>query len=151
MLDRAQKALFGVLALPALARAAIRLYRLNRHHDLQELALRMADVRPWRLQFLSNPRYLDACIQRFAMRLPPRQLGPCLKRSFLLLDLWSRCGLEPRIHMGSATSSDGRHSFHAWVTCTAGEHHFEDSASKYHEIWSHPGLDRCRQSSQELS
>jgi len=135
MSDLLRKALFAVIALPVLLRAALRLSRLDRQHDLEELAERMARVRPWRLALLSNPRYLEACVRRFAGSLPPRRLGPCLKRSLLLLDLWSRCGLQPRIHLGVASSGDGSHSFHAWVSVPANEA-WAPAEAKHTELWS---------------
>jgi hypothetical protein len=54
-------------------------------------------------------------VTRWAPLLPPHGIGPCLKRSLLLLDLWSRCGLAPRLHVGVALSATGRRA-HAWVT-----------------------------------
>ena len=78
MSDFAGKALFALVALPAIVRASLRLTYLNRRHELLELAHRMASVRPWRLPWLSHPRYLEASVHRFAARLPPR--GPDLLR-----------------------------------------------------------------------
>ncbi len=137
MLDLLRKGLFAVVALPVLLRASLRLSRLDRHHGLEELAERMARVRPWRLAWLSNPHHLDACVRRFAGFLPPRRLGSCLKRSLLLLDLWSRCGLHPRIHLGVASTGDG-HSFHAWVSVPGKEALSEPAKPKYAELWSSP-------------
>jgi len=150
MPDRLRKALFAIVALPVLARASLRLIRLDRYHDLEELAERMARVRSWRNTWLSNPRYLDACVQRFASRLPPLCFGPCLKRSLLLLDLWSRCGLSPRIHLGAAKSDDGAHSFHAWVSVPADETAPFTSVQRYAEIWSYPGADPSPLATQQV-
>jgi hypothetical protein len=46
--------------------------------------------------------------------LPPCGAGRCLKRSLLLLDLWSRAGLAPSLHLG--VRGDGKtRGGHAWV------------------------------------
>ncbi len=132
MRELSAKAMFFIAALPVVVRAARRLARLNRRCDLRELADRLRSVEPWQASYLANPRYLDASVSRLVKVLPPRNFGPCIKRSFLLLDLWSRCGLEPRIHIGTR-KSDGDHHFHAWVTLPESG----DLASEYAEIWSY--------------
>ncbi len=132
MRELSTKAAFFVAALPAVLRAAGRLVRLNRRCDLQELADRLRAVEPWQESYLANPRYLDASVSRLVKLLPPRNFGPCIKRSFLLLDLWSRCGLEPRIHIGTQ-KRDGEHHFHAWVTVSGRD----KPAPEYAEIWSY--------------
>ncbi len=126
------KAAFFVAALPVVLRAAWRLVRHNRRCDLRQLADRLRSVEPWGRSYLANPHYLDASVSRLVKVLPPLDFGPCIKRSFLLLDLWSRCGLEPRIHIGTR-KSDGEHRFHAWVTVPGAR----DRASDYAEIWSY--------------
>ncbi len=132
MREFATKAVFFVAALPAVVRAARRLVRLNRRHGLQELADRLRSVEPWESSYLANPRYLDASVSRLVKVLPPLRFGPCIKRSFLLLDLWSRCGLTPRIHIGTQ-KRDGEHHFHAWVTVSGSR----SPARDYAEIWSY--------------
>ncbi len=132
MRELATKAVFFVVALPVVVRAARRLVRLNRRYGLQELADRLRSVEPWRSSYLANPRYLDASVSRLVKVLPPRRFGPCIKRSFLLLDLWSRCGLTPRIHIGTQ-KRDGEHHFHAWVTIPGSRKPAQDFA----EIWSY--------------
>ncbi len=132
MRELSTKAAFFVAALPAVLRAARRLVRLNRQCDLRQLADRLRTVEPWEGSYLANPRYLDASVSRLVKVLPPRSFGPCIKRSFLLLDLWSRCGLEPKIHIGTH-KRDGEHRFHAWVTVPGRER----PAPDYAEIWSY--------------
>ena len=140
-----RKATFFLAALPAILRAAARLAWLDRRCDLSELADRLRAVRPWRESYLANPRYLDASAYRLAGLLPPRRHGRCLKHSFLLLDLWSRCGLQPRIHIGTLKGEDGRR-FHAWVTVSGGESvpdgesvpgESVPAASEFAELWSY--------------
>ncbi|MCP3964192.1 MAG: lasso peptide biosynthesis B2 protein [bacterium] len=131
-----RKAAFFVAALPAVLRAAARLAWLDRRCDLRELADRLRQVRPWRESYLTNPRYLDGSVNRLAGLLPPRRHGRCMKRSFLLLDLWSRCGLNPTIHIGTLKDGDDRR-FHAWVTVPDGDGAYSHSASEYAELWSH--------------
>lgn len=140
-LGAAGKALFAIAALPALARASFRLWRLNREYELEELAQRMARVPAWRVRWLGKPHYLNASVQRLSRPLPPWRLGPCLKRSLLLLDLWSRCGLEPRLHLGAAKEDGGAARFHAWATLpgSAGSRQAPEGDG-FTEIWSGPGI-----------
>ena len=73
-------------------------------------------------------------LRRLLGLLPPRRFGPCLKRSLLLLDLWSRCGLDPRIHIGTLKHEEERR-FHAWVSVPGSDTPAEPSG--YAEIWSY--------------
>ena len=132
MRELSTKAVFFVAALPVVLRAALRLALLNKRYDLRQLADRLRAVQVWNGSFLANPRYLDASVSRLVKVLPPPGFGPCIKRSYLLLDLWSRCGLEPRIHIGTR-KEDGEHRFHAWVTLPGSRNNAQD----YVEIWSH--------------
>ena len=66
--------------------------------------------------------------------LPPHRFGRCLKRSCLLLDLWSRCGLRPRLHIGTLKEGEERR-FHAWVS-VPGSAAGNSVESGYSEIWS---------------
>lgn len=128
------KAIFVFAALPALLRAALRLTWLNRRCGLDQLADRLRVVEPFSPSYLANPRYLDGSAHRLVRLLPPRGFGRCLKHSLLLLDLWSRCGLEPRLHIGTR-KQDGEQKFHAWVTIPG--KHPPRAAGDYAEIWSH--------------
>ena len=132
MRELSAKAIFFVVALPAILRAALRLKRLNRRYDLRQLADQLRAVKPWDGSYLANPRYLEASVSRLVKMLPPLNFGPCIKSSFLLLDLWSRCGLEPRIHIGTRKHA-GEHQFHAWVTVPGQHRRVRD----YAEIWSY--------------
>lgn len=138
MADLARKALFACIVSPALVRAVLRLAWLDRRHDLEELAERMTRVRPWRLAWLDNPRYLAACAQRVAGLIPGRGFGPCLERSLLLLDLWSRCGLHPRIHLGALSAGEAEHRFHAWVSLPLDETRLTSVTARHAEIWAYP-------------
>ncbi len=133
--EQVAKATFLVVALPAVLRAALRLSWLNRRCDLDQLADRLRAVRPWITSYLANPHYLGGSAWRLLSLLPPQNFGPCLKHSLLLLDLWSRCGLEPRIHIGTMRA-DGELKFHAWVTLP-GNDLPEPDVSGYVEVWSH--------------
>lgn len=55
-------------------------------------------------------------VSRLFRFLPPRRMGPCMKRSLLLLRLWSRCGLEPTLHLGVARGGERGFRAHAWLT-----------------------------------
>jgi hypothetical protein len=111
------KAAFFLLALPAVARAATRLAWLERRLSLEDLVARLRATRPFAISALVRPEWLLATVDRLLFLLPPWRYGGCLKRSLLLLDLWSRCGLSPRLHLGVRRDGEqGRHQGHAWVT-----------------------------------
>jgi hypothetical protein len=124
------KGVFFLLALPSVIRAAWRVRRLEPGCCLPELVDRLRQVKPWRFAFLNHPEYLEGSVGRLMALLPPGGRGPCMRRSLILLDLWSRCGLDLRFHLGMATGGDDRR-FHAWVTSRQGSAH-----SGYVEIWS---------------
>ncbi len=114
---RAAKAVFFLLAIPAVARAAARLAWLERRLPLEDLVARMRATPPFAISALVRPQWLLATVDRLLFLLPPWRYGPCLKRSLLLLDLWSRCGLSPSLHLGVRRDGErGRHQGHAWVT-----------------------------------
>jgi hypothetical protein len=125
-----KKGVFFLLALPSVIRALWRVHGLESGCSLPELVDRLRRVRPWRFAFLDHPAYLEGSAGRLAALLPLRGLGPCMRRSLVLLDLWSRCGLDPRFHLGVAAGGDDRR-LHAWVTSPQ-----RSAASGYVEIWS---------------
>ena len=103
-----------LLLLPVVAAASIRTWRLYPRLPLDQACRVLVEVQP-----LPPPlRDPDGClllVNRLLRVLPPRGLRPCLKRSLLLLDLWSRCGLAPSFHLG-VRRSEGRREGHAWIT-----------------------------------
>ena len=118
------------MALPSVVRAARRVRRLEPGCSLPELVDRLRRVKPWRFAFLNHPAYLEGSVGRLAALLPLRGLGSCVRRSLVLLDLWSRCGLDLRFHLGVVTGEDDRR-LHAWVTERQRSAH-----PGYVEIWS---------------
>ncbi len=124
------KKFFFLLALPSVLRAAWRVRRLEPGCSLPELVDRLRRVKPWRFAILNHLEYLEGSAARLAALLPLRRLGPCMRRSLVLLDLWSRCGLDPRFHLGVATDGDD-HCLHAWVTSR-----HRSGPSGHFEIWS---------------
>jgi transglutaminase superfamily protein len=116
-MHRILRVVFALLALPAIARAVIRLVWLERRLPLETLVTRMRTTGRFRLAVLARPEWLLATVDRLLPLLPPRRYGLCLKRSLLLLDLWSRCGLCPRFHLGVRREGEqGRYQGHAWVS-----------------------------------
>src|SRR6185436_476137 len=88
---------------------------------LDELAARLRSTPRFALPLLAHPEWLLAALDRLLPLLPPRGYGRCLKRSLLLLDLWSRCGLRPRLHLAAPTArAGGEREGHAWVTVEPG-------------------------------
>jgi hypothetical protein len=111
---------FFVLALPAVVRASVRVTWLQRQLPLDELVVRLRATPAFLLTPVAHPEWLLATVDRLLPVLPPRGYGRCLKRSLLLLDLWSRCGLRPRLHLGAPRELvAGRHQGHAWITVDA--------------------------------
>ena len=102
-----------LLLLPAVVAASTRTWWLYRGLPLDQVCRALVEVRPLPLP-LRDPDGCLRLVNRLLRVLPPRGLGPCFKRSLLLLDLWSRCGLEPRLHLGVRRSVDRREG-HAWV------------------------------------
>ena len=118
--DLAAKALFFAAALPVVTVAAWRLAWWERRLQLEELAVTLRRVGHFRVRALRRPRYLLGTVNRLLPLLPPYRFGPCLKRSLLLADLWSRCGLDPQIHLSVRPSGPGAAEGHAWVTTSEG-------------------------------
>jgi len=111
------RAAFFVLALPAVVRASLRVAVLARRLPLDEVVARLRAEPPFVVRSLSRPEWLLASLDRLLPMLPPYGYGRCLKRSLLLLDLWSRCGLHPRLHLAAPlVRAGGRYEGHAWVT-----------------------------------
>ena len=116
-----RKAAFALRAAPLVVATAWRVARLERRLGFGELLaeLRARGRRPLPAR-LAHPEWLAGTVERLLFALPPRGCGPCLRRSLILLELWSRCGLEPKLHLGfrlQAVERDG----HAWLTATASD------------------------------
>jgi hypothetical protein len=110
---------FFVRAAAPLARAALRASWYERRLPLEELTRRLRDVGRWRRGArIADPHWLLASLDRTLVFLPPWRYGRCLRRSLLLLDLWGRCGLEPKLHLGVRRAGESRYEGHAWVTTT---------------------------------
>lgn len=141
MLGKFSQLLFAAIALPAVLRTARRVDRLRRRLRLDELADALRDVPPFRLGYLRRPRWLAGLVDRLLPWLPPRSYGPCLKRSLYLLDLWSRCGLDPELHLGmQRPEEDGEGDvedvhLHAWVRARAEDGGELATPSSHAEIW----------------
>ena len=98
-------------AVPLALAAGFRLRRLERRLPFDRLVSELRSVR--RLPATAaDPAAIARVVGRLAPVLPPWGMGRCLKRSLLLVHLWARCGLEPRIHLGVRAGRRG----HAWVT-----------------------------------
>jgi Transglutaminase-like superfamily len=111
-----RRATFFLLALPLVLRASLRCAWWERRLQLDALVDRLRGVPPLAHEPLANPQWLLATLDRVCGLLPPWRYGRCLKRSLLLLDLWSRCGLCPRLHLGVRREGETRYQGHAWVT-----------------------------------
>ena len=96
----------------ALATAAsLQIWWLEEDLPFDELVGRLRQAR--RLpRILADPAVHARVVGRLAPILPPWGMGRCIKRSLLLVHLWSRCGLDPRLHLGMHADHRG----HAWVS-----------------------------------
>jgi hypothetical protein len=99
-------------SLLAIARAAGRVSRCGERRDLLDLVSRLRSA-PRGMGF--DPRLAAAVLERVLTVLPPYRTGRCVKRSLYLLDLWSRAGLAPSLHLGIRASGEDRGG-HAWIT-----------------------------------
>lgn len=130
-----RSSLFALRALPAVLEAALEVRRLTGAaipiHQLPALLRQRATPLPARLR---KPAELAELADRLAPFLPPRRLGPCLRKSLILLNLWARCGLDPRLHLGARKGGpDGaRPDFHAWVSAGERIH----GHGEHRELWS---------------
>lgn len=110
------KAIFFVAAAPLIAVTALRMARLERQLPFDALVARLRARRAAPLlPFLLRPTWLAGSVERLLPWLPPRDMGVCLRRALIVLELWSRCGLEPRLHLGLSPAS-GPGPAHAWIT-----------------------------------
>ena len=96
----------------AAAMAVTRLERGSRYEDLVE-RLRDGPSLPGGER---DPVVYARVVGRLLPILPPWSMGRCLKRSLVLLHLWSRCGLTPALHLGVRKSEPGAVEGHAWLT-----------------------------------
>ena len=110
------RSLFIVGATPWVVMAGLRLSRLDRRIGFAALleVLRRPAARPLP-RWLARPRELNETTERLLRFLPPRRYGICLRRALLLLDLWSRCGLRPNVHLGFRADAPD-FAGHAWLT-----------------------------------
>lgn len=101
------------LLLPVVLSASRRASRCFATLPLDRAVEQLADV-PLLPPPLRDPVALRELVDHVLLWLPPRGLRSCLKRSLLLMDLWSRCGLAPRFHLGllAGKTREG----HAWVS-----------------------------------
>lgn len=99
-------------SLGAVARAAARVSFHRRRKSLPEL---VASLRATSETSFCDPRLSLAVLERLLPLLPPYGVGRCVKRSLFLLDLWSRAGLAPSLHLG-LRGHGGERSGHAWIT-----------------------------------
>lgn len=94
-------------------RAGARVLWHEPHTELPDLAAALKRAPRSRLRV--DPPLLDAVVERLLPVLPPFGAGRCVKRSLLQLDLCSRRGLRPRLHLGLSGTGRSRHG-HVWVS-----------------------------------
>lgn len=114
--ERFRRTGFDLLVAPLVVVTGWRVARLDRRIGFEALlaSLRDSGQRPlpgW----LARPEALAGAVERWLEVAPPRRYGRCLRRALLLLGLWSRCGLRPKLHIGFRADRPDRRG-HAWVT-----------------------------------
>jgi hypothetical protein len=100
--------------------AAGRVARTTRALPLDRAVAALRRGRPF-TGALSDPDVHQRVVGVLLPALPPYRAGECLKRSLILLHLWSRCGLEARLHLGARPPASGALDGHAWLTTAAGD------------------------------
>ena len=108
--------LFLLCSVPLTVRALVRVWYWTRRDSLDSVAIALRSVRPFEYSFLLNPQAWLVVVNRLLPLLKPLGFGPCLLRSLLLLDLWGRCGAQPRLHLGFEEVAESRGAGHAWLT-----------------------------------
>jgi len=106
--------LTDLLLLPLVVLAAARSAWLYPRLPLDELIRRLGSVAPLPRP-LRRPGAYRHAVNRWLRWLPPRGLRSCLRRSLILVDLWSRCGVVVEFHLGVRAGRPGDGG-HAWVT-----------------------------------
>lgn len=134
--SRLARLAFFLAAAPAVVRSALRVGWLARRHGMVELPARLRAVAAPLPAPLRCPAWLDGTAVRLLPLLPPYGHGRCLKRSLLLLDLWSRCGLEPRLHLGVRRPGESPLEGHAWVTTGVPALDRRTGPQGWEEMWS---------------
>lgn len=105
-------------AVPLVAAAWWRLSRLDRELPLDVAVAQLRarggdDGASAGAADADTARAAAALVEAFLPVAPAVHLGPCLRRSLLLVDVLSRCGFAPRLRLG-VRRRDGWHG-HAWV------------------------------------
>ncbi len=119
--NRVERVRFAAVALPLLVATGWRIGRRARRLPLDELVAELRAPRRHRLSpALARPELLAGTVERCLPWLPPRRFGPCLRRALLLLDLWSRCGLQPMLHLGFRPGAAELRG-HAWLTARSAD------------------------------
>ena len=88
----------------------MREYRTRAFDQIIRAVYEMRDRRICRIP----PEQLAQITERLLPWLPPWRMGRCIKRSLILLYLWSRCGIPVRLHIGIHPSQPYRG--HVWLS-----------------------------------
>jgi len=107
---------FELMAAPLVLSTGWRIARRDRRlgFGAQLEAARAAGRRPLP-RWLARPSGLAGAVERLLALTPPRRYGVCLRRALILLELWSRCGLAPKLHLGFQLEKADRQG-HAWLS-----------------------------------
>jgi hypothetical protein len=110
-----RRLLLSLRAHGAVFEASLRIAWWERRLPLDELVARLR-MGPVFAGPFNDPDLLAETAESALRWLSHLRMGTCLKRSLLLVHLWSRCGLEPVFHLGTERAGAGELRGHAWVT-----------------------------------
>jgi hypothetical protein len=99
----------------AVACAARRVRKLEPQLAFDELVQRLRSEAGWTAR-LATPQAQARAANRLLPHLGPRDMGICLKRSLVLVHLWSAHGLSPRLHLGLRLRDGAEPDGHAWLS-----------------------------------
>ena len=95
--------------------AARRVRRLEPQLAFDELVRRLRSEAGWTAR-LATPQAQARAANRILPLVGPRDMGICLKRSLVLVHLWTAHGLSPRLHLGLRLRDGKVPDGHAWLT-----------------------------------
>ncbi len=107
-----------IVATGAVVLAGFRVARKEKRLGFDEMIEVLRSARP---VISCEPRAAGKVIGRLLRWIPPRGMGRCMKRSVILLHLWTSENLEVRIHLGAAADPEGKARGHAWLTVNDSE------------------------------
>jgi len=102
-----------IVATVAVIFAGFRVARIEKNSRFDEMIEYLRAHPP---MIRCDPRAAGLVIGRLLRWITPRRMGSCMKRSLILLHLWSGEGIEARLHLGVISGSAEQAKGHAWLS-----------------------------------